>query len=281
MLESSRKVSLLLAASIGAAITGALCFMLVHTETTELFSPTKESITVKEYLCAQCKTPMTLNNPVVIAPDAAVMNNKNFSPVITHISFDDIAPVIETQRLRIRPALMSDAERYYSYAKKPEVAQSTSWRPSRSLEHARELIKSWREAYKERGMAPMTVVEKASGIMIGTASFVDYNPTYKTVTVGYSLDSDYWNRGYGTEISKALIEYAIGVFGVNRVQAYIRIDNAASIRVCEKAGMSLEGTLREAWLIKDELLTIYLFAVLRKDIEPQIKNSIAPRFAKK
>lgn len=56
------------------------------------------------------------------------------------------------------------------------------------------------------------------------------------VEVGYALDPQYHNQGYGTEMLKMAIEYLIGK-GFEEVQAGAFEENVASTRIMEKAGM--------------------------------------------
>jgi len=52
-------------------------------------------------------------------------------------------------------------------------------------------------------------------------------------------------RGYATEAAAALAEWALGQPGVARVCASMPPDNAAAIRVAQKIGMRLLGTVWE------------------------------------
>ena len=54
----------------------------------------------------------------------------------------------------------------------------------------------------------------------------------------------YWGRGYMTEALKELIDWALKQKDIYRIWAVCDVDNLASARVMEKAGMQLEGTLR-------------------------------------
>lgn len=49
-----------------------------------------------------------------------------------------------------------------------------------------------------------------------------------------------WSKGYATEGSRALVRKGFSELGVQRVIATALAENAASIRVMEKAGLKLE-----------------------------------------
>lgn len=63
---------------------------------------------------------------------------------------------------------------------------------------------------------------------------------------GYLLARAHWNRGYMTEALRAVLVYEFGTRGTPRVSATCEVENGASARVLEKAGMRLEKTVRDA-----------------------------------
>ena len=62
--------------------------------------------------------------------------------------------------------------------------------------------------------------------------------------LGYVLARSHWSRGYMTEVVKAVIGCALSQPGIYRVWSVCDIENVASARVMEKAGMTKEGILR-------------------------------------
>ena len=68
----------------------------------------------------------------------------------------------------------------------------------------------------------------------------------KSIEIGYCLNSKYWNKGYITETLKGAIDYISQNKLTHRVIAYHAVDNPASGKVMQKAGMQHEGTLRKA-----------------------------------
>jgi RimJ/RimL family protein N-acetyltransferase len=64
------------------------------------------------------------------------------------------------------------------------------------------------------------------------------------VQFGYCLARDAWGQGYATEAARAIVATALADPAVWRVQAYCDVENPASARVLEKAGLTFEGTLR-------------------------------------
>lgn len=88
-------------------------------------------------------------------------------------------------------------------------------------------------------------------------------PGTSTGHIGYWIGHAYWNRGYATEATRAVIEYGFGTFRLGRIEAMCFPGNPASARVLEKAGMAFEES-REAHLVKDgEPRDVLVYSVTR------------------
>ena len=61
--------------------------------------------------------------------------------------------------------------------------------------------------------------------------------------ISYQLLPQWWNKGYGTEIVKAVVDYALIVLNLPQVIAETQIANTASCHLLEKIGMRLERTI--------------------------------------
>jgi RimJ/RimL family protein N-acetyltransferase len=86
------------------------------------------------------------------------------------------------------------------------------------------------------------------------------------VGVGYVLGRAHWGKGYMTETSKAIIDWAFQQDGIYRVYATTDVDNIGSQRVLEKSGMTREGVLRRYIMhpnVSDEPRDCYLYAIVK------------------
>jgi RimJ/RimL family protein N-acetyltransferase len=82
----------------------------------------------------------------------------------------------------------------------------------------------------------------------GVVGMLALRPEGHRASLGYVLARPYWGRGLMTEAVTAVVDWAIAQPAVHRVWAVCDVDNAASARVLEKAGMQREGVLRR-WLV--------------------------------
>jgi RimJ/RimL family protein N-acetyltransferase len=58
--------------------------------------------------------------------------------------------------------------------------------------------------------------------------------------IGWRLDSAVWGRGFATEAARAARAHAFEQLGLDELIAIIHPDNARSLRVAEKLGMTIE-----------------------------------------
>ena len=176
-------------------------------------------------------------------------------------------PVLETERLLLRPLRNRDAKDIFTYASDPEVARYVLWSPHRSVAETRGYIRYIRALYRRGLPASWAVTLRDSGRVIGTVGFMWYSDINCAAEVGYSFSRDCWNMGYATEALGTVIRSVFSTLPVNRLEAQHDIRNPASGRVMEKCGMRKEGILRQRVRNKGEFIDTVLYAILRTDLE--------------
>ena len=89
----------------------------------------------------------------------------------------------------------------------------------------------------------------------------------KNVEIGYFLSEKYWGKGIAPRAVKAITSYAFSNFDIVRVYAETFGDNIRSRRALEKAGFSLEATLR-SYVIKNGIIKDgCIYSVLKEDFK--------------
>jgi RimJ/RimL family protein N-acetyltransferase len=153
---------------------------------------------------------------------------------------------IETARLRLRTPTMDDAEAIYTtYARDTEATRYVSFRTHVSPAEAREYVQQCSAGWAGNGPFTWVIGLREGGRLAG---MIDIRPQGHRVEIGYILGREYWGRGYMTEVVRAVSDWALAQPEVHRVWAVCDVDNIASARVMEKAGMEREGRLRR-WAV--------------------------------
>jgi len=176
-------------------------------------------------------------------------------------------PVLETERLILRPLTLGDVEDVYAYASDPEVARYTTWEAHRSVDDSRAFVEAQVKAYEEDQIAPWAMVLRETGRVIGTTGFVAWAPQHARAELGYAMGRSYWGRGLMTEAVRAVVACGFTQMELNRIEARCIPENRASARVMEKVGMRYEGLLREVMYSKGRFVDLCLYAILRRDWE--------------
>jgi ribosomal-protein-serine acetyltransferase len=88
---------------------------------------------------------------------------------------------------------------------------------------------------------------RQNGAMVGGTLFKEFDPKYGVCEVGVWLAEDAQGKGTITRAVTAMLDWAVGVRGMHRVEWRCSPDNLASRSAAQRLGMTLEGTLREAF----------------------------------
>ncbi len=89
---------------------------------------------------------------------------------------------------------------------------------------------------------------REDGRLLGGVMFVSFSAPAGQCEIGCWLEPAAEGRGLVTAASRVLLDYALGTRSLNRAEWRCRSDNARSSAVAERLGMTLDGTLRGAWL---------------------------------
>lgn len=106
-----------------------------------------------------------------------------------------------------------------------------------------------------------------NGAVIGRIKAWDVNPYNGYLQLGYDLAPEHRGHGYMTEAVQAVVRFLLTEGEVNRVFCSVRAGNTASSRVCEKAGMTHEGTLRQHYARQDGGFDdVRIYGIVRSDL---------------
>ena len=144
---------------------------------------------------------------------------------------------LETERLILRPLSPDDAEAEFVWLSNPEVNRYMPY----SLYTDVAAVVRWLEyASTTDSELHFGFVRKADGLLIGAGSIGPDENEPGAWCFGYNLRRDFWNQGYATEATRAMIDLAHREYGVRTFTASHAIANPASGRVMEKCGLHLD-----------------------------------------
>lgn len=130
---------------------------------------------------------------------------------------------------------MGELKRWMPWARVEQVLEETET-------HCREEQARWHA----RQEIDFCFFARATGAFVGKGGLHSIDWEVPKVEVGYWIRSSWTGRGLATEATAALVAVARDHLGAKRVELTCDARNAASRRVAEKAGFTLEGILRHA-----------------------------------
>lgn len=167
---------------------------------------------------------------------------------------------IRTQRLELRRPRAADAAAIFAtYAGDPDVTRYLSWRCHDSVATTQAFLDRVAGEWDERGVG--TYLVEHEGELLGSTGL--HMIAAATASTGYCFARRAWGQGYATESCRAMIDLARAM-GVTRLEAGCHPDNAASLRVLEKAGFAYERTLPDYMVLPNlgpGLTDILLYAI--------------------
>ncbi len=141
-------------------------------------------------------------------------------------------------RLRLRPMYVGQARRLLA-GEDALAADISGWAPGYPSEETRQaarlLVRQAQTGELERGFGVYLIVRRSDDLVIGGIGFHG-RPERGRVEVGYDVAPSARGEGYATEALRALAGWALQQPGVQAVLGRTEAENAASLRVLEKAG---------------------------------------------
>jgi len=175
--------------------------------------------------------------------------------------FMAVNQVIETERLKLRPVTLADAEDMYEYASDSDNTYYV-FNTHGSIEDTRFSIANF---FIASPLGKYGIELKEENKLIGT---IDLRVDTKRYSgeIGYVLNDKYTNNGYTTEAAQRLINLAFETLELEKVFATCNKENKASEAVMKKLGMQKEAELRHHQQWKNgEWIDLLQYAILKDE----------------
>ena len=165
--------------------------------------------------------------------------------------------VFATPRLSLRQLTTGDATFICELLNDPDFVRFVADRGVRTDDDARRYIADGPVAsYARHGFGLWLVERNDDGTPIGICGLLKRD-VLPDADIGFAFLPAFRARGYAHEAAAAVLASALPRFGLARVSAVVNPENAGSIRVLEKLGMTFERMVR----LSDTAREIKLFAI--------------------
>jgi broad specificity phosphatase PhoE len=173
-------------------------------------------------------------------PDVYEVVLEGGSPTAISRAWTAGLPVIETERLLLRPLSPDDAWFILELVNDPSFIQNIGDRKVRSTVDARHYIRSRAmRTYERQGIGTHAVALRDSGVPIGVCGLLKRDQL-EHHDIGFAFLPRYWSKGYAHESAAGVLDHAREVLGLTRVLAFTSLGNEASIALLGKLGFAFE-----------------------------------------
>jgi len=147
----------------------------------------------------------------------------------------------------------------------PHIWEYSTTSTHENIEQSKQKLEQLITGYENDQLGFNALIDKTSNTFIGEAGILSFNKNVDRCVIGYNLLPSFWNKGYATEISKALIKHAFDKLHAERVEALVMKSNIASCKVLEKSGMMQEGILRNFTKINRNYHDVCYYGIILED----------------
>jgi [ribosomal protein S5]-alanine N-acetyltransferase len=174
--------------------------------------------------------------------------------------------VLHGKQVTLRPVRAIDLDELYT--RHIEIANRGHYFPINVMSET-----GFRKQFEDDGFwgkdEGMMVILDASDRIVGHVEFFRAVPYWDAYELSYQLyDPADAGRGYMTEAVRLLVDYLFETKPRHRIHLVILPDNAASRRIAEKCGFTLEATLREPFFHRGKNVDVLMYSLLRTDPRP-------------
>jgi isopropylmalate/homocitrate/citramalate synthase/RimJ/RimL family protein N-acetyltransferase len=138
---------------------------------------------------------------------------------------------------------------------------------------AQRITTTWPEARRCGTYAPFAIASKTTDDYLGNVLLHSFEWELQSCEIGYWLLPEARGQGISARAARLLAVWAIDSLGMERIEAMVDFDNAASLRSIERAGFVREGRLRSVSHPPRGRLDFDVFSLLRSDLPPRRRRS--------
>ena len=149
-------------------------------------------------------------------------------------------PVLETERLILRPLTVSDAETVFTnWTSDIDVAKFMRWELHKNISETQEWLASEEELIESDTVYNWGFVLKETGELIGSGGLV-YIESKGMYELGYNIMKKYWGQGLATEAAQKIINFGKNELKQKQFYCCHAKDNPASGKVMTKVGFQYQ-----------------------------------------
>lgn len=174
----------------------------------------------------------------------------------------DIFPVLETERLKLRQMVISDAEAVFKLRTDDEVLKYLLRDKPNSMEEVIAFIERDHEAFRAGDSIWWAIELKESPGFIGNVGFRFTKKEHYRAETGYSIMSEHFGKRIVSEALPVILDYAFKIIGFHSIEANIDPQNQASKKLLLNNGFVKEAHFKEDYFYKGAFYDSAIYSLL-------------------
>jgi len=173
-------------------------------------------------------------------------------------------PTIDLDGARLRPLRVADAGALYAYLRDPVVTELTSY-PVVSVRMVEAMIERALSRWAAGEPSKWGMALQHDDQLVGTCGFNDWSKVHRWAELAFDLAQAHWGKGLMCQAVAAVLQWTHRQDQLDRVHAFVRVDNRRSERLLERSGFVREGCLRSYRVCRGQQHDFYIYGLLRSD----------------
>lgn len=175
--------------------------------------------------------------------------------------------ILRTERLILRKFVIQDAEEMFAnWSNDAKVAKYMRWNAHLNIDETRKNLHIRINKYQEPNTYYWAITLKSINKPIGNIALISSNEYDSCADVAYCIGRSFWGQGIAAEALARVLEFGLTEVNFNRIEAYHSVNNIASGRAMQKAGMKYEGRMRQKYRSHVGFEDCDLYAILKEDL---------------
>lgn len=167
---------------------------------------------------------------------------KDKCSIMIRTDFADF-PVLETERILLRPLRMEDELPVFRLRSDEGVNKWLGRKKAESIAEARDFIEMIVRLTSAGESMYWALEMKENRQFAGTVTIWNLDKSAAKAEIGYELLPEFQGRGIMHEVLKAVIDFGFVEMNLKRIEACLSPNNERSIHLLSKLGFNFEGKL--------------------------------------
>ncbi|MCK9257261.1 MAG: GNAT family N-acetyltransferase [Sulfurospirillaceae bacterium] len=123
----------------------------------------------------------------------------------------------------------------------------------------------WFDSYMKNRANSIRLAILKDEVLIGTVNLLKIDPVNQKAELSIQISSEHQGKGIGTKVIKMVLEHAFFNINLNKIYLTVLIDNQNAIKLYDRCGFSIEGTLKSEIYKNGKFKDLYIMAILKSE----------------